>query len=328
MQVINLISWRLIPVSLLFIFNMNVFSCEKLSYYNELSKYVANYPDVQKSYLDLQRTRETLARNLSFNYFQQESSKAFFNECYFDQKLKLRFSMEMNKRLFERLSSSNSKLTQNLFQKVSSNESLFIFQAMFEEDINHNRKAEYHRLIGAMHYVIDRIEPTELTFHIIHELLHKYDEEVLYNSSKEFSDPEITKYLYELSQQSNDLSTFNLEDQELIKRYVLSGLKRGFLAEFKVWSATYRIYKEMKSYGEIETISWVKDILNQKPKSQSYLDFMFDYYQPRFKRPKRESLFHWDLFQNAYDIVMKELEDTQNKCDLLDDLKVFITECS
>ena len=77
MQVINLISWRLIPVSLLFIFNMNVFSCEKLSYYNELSKYVANYPDVQKSYLDLQRTRETLARNLSFNYFQQESSKAF-----------------------------------------------------------------------------------------------------------------------------------------------------------------------------------------------------------------------------------------------------------
>lgn len=257
-------------------------------------------------------------------------SPAFFTECLDDpslEQLKAKISGEFKKRSLETLSQSKSEKINKLASNIQDSNKLFIFQAEFESSKT-PRKAGYHRMSGAMYYVLPDIPANEFKLHLVHELLHKYDEDILYRTSIDFSDKETNLYLYSLSQDYQSFAQLQPQDKKLVRTYILNGLRRGFLAEFKVWSASYRLYQEMRSHQEIEELAWVENILNQKLSGQNYLDFIFNYYKERFERPARESLFYHDLFQDAYDVVLDEISLIQNKCELMDDLSVFIDECS
>ena len=271
-----------------------------------------------------------LAEEIYKLYKKGELTSNFFVDCLNQDQFRTlqdKVSQSFKNNTLNEFKGSNSKKVNLLANHVLNSSRIFIFRARFTPYEYSERKAIFHRKTGALEYVLPEISPQEFKFYLIHELAHKYDEQVLYTSSWEFSNEETNKYLYNLAQENQLFFALSKADQEKVREYLLNGLRRGFLAEFKAWASTYRIYQEMREYDEIEPIGWVEEILAQQKEDENYLDFIFNYYQERFDRPEKKSLFVWPIYQSAYDIVVEELRGYENKCDLMDDLKVFIREC-
>ncbi len=276
----------------------------------------------------LSQIRKELAQEIYRGYISGVLTKSFFKICLQekeDAKLLDSISAAFKNNLLADFSSSSVKTLKKLGREYSNSPDLFVFQAKLDWPYKSESVAGYYRLSGAMYYMLPEIPYSDFKIVALHELLHKFDEKELYHSSSEYAGKNTMEYAWDLSQKFKVYSQLNKPDQKFISMHVLNGLKRGFLAEFKAWAVTYDVYKKMRRAGEIGAIAWIDDILAQQGQ-QNYLDFIFNYYQQRFKRPERKSLFAFDLLQDSYDVVIKDLE-SKDKCGLMDDLAEFIGSC-
>ena len=101
------------------------------------------------------------------------------------------------------------------------------------------RIAEYHRMNRSIYYNIARLPSNQMTLVQIHEVLHKYDEEILYKTSMDYSNETVNSYLQSLAQKKNSFEELTGPEKKIVKRYILNGLRRGLLAEFKAVSYTH-----------------------------------------------------------------------------------------
>ncbi len=304
---------------------LEAFNSQHLQYKNSTSPLSRS-----KNLSKLKRIETGLATSIVRGFYSKQVSNSFFKKCIKDNKyqnLKDKISEEFKEQFKSQLSSSQTKGLQKLSSFVEVLDRKFVLYAKVSGERN-ERVAEYHRMNRSIYYNVDRLPSNELTLIQIHEVLHKYDEEVLYKTSTDYSNITVIEYLHSLAQSNSSFESLTGPEKIIVKRYILNGLRRGLLAEFKVWAASYRIYNEMLAYNEIKKISWADNVLLGMERSQNYLDYIFSYYEPRFKRPEKKYLFRWDLYQEAYDVVIKEIYSIENKCSLMDDLSVFITECN
>jgi len=321
-------------VIILIIFNFNLaFAnlCEPVSEYKKIKGNVYRYAKPMdrvnaSNYLSF-ITKKT-AKNIHEGYRSGSLESNFFNTCISqnkDAQLMDAVSATFKKNLLQDFSKSSIRSLKILGNKYLNSSELFILQARLELPHKSDSAAGFYRMSGAMYYMLPEIHHNEFKIIALHELLHKFDEEELYRSSSEYSDKKIMAAIWDLAQVSNSYFALSDANQELVYQYALNALKRGFLAEFKAWAATYEIYKKMKQKNEITPIAWIEDILSQQGQ-RNYLDFVFDYYAIRFERPEQKSLFRFSLLQNAYDVVLKDLRQ-KNKCNLMDDLSQLIDHC-
>lgn len=246
-----------------------------------------------------------------------------------DQSFKHIASAHIRNEFISSLGRTQSPLLKTLLDDVyTSNSSVIIsFHLDMEEDSN-KRVASYHRTTKSIQLSLFRTSFNEAKLYLVHELVHKLDENALFRASLDYSNIKVQKKLWSLAQDHEHPGQLENADRNLLEQYLLNGLNRGLLAEFKAWSLSYRIYQEMMDHKEVEPIFWAERVLNKKLKNQSYLDFIFSYYQANFTKPKRNenNLFHWDLVRSAYDEFIHKVERS-DKCLYLDDLKEYFVEC-
>ncbi len=233
-------------------------------------------------------------------------------------------------KFIDSIGSTKSPLLKMLLDDVfgPNNDPIIGFHLGLEED-PHKRIASYHRTGKSIQLSILKTTFNEAKLYLVHELVHKLDENALFKSSLNYSNISDQKKIWGLAQKYSLPHQLNYNEKALLDQYLLNGLNRGLLAEFKAWSLSYRIYQEMIDHQEINPISWAQKVLNKHPINQSYLDFIFSYYQPRFTKPGKnnDNLFYWDLVSNAYDDLIKDIERS-DKCLLLNDLKHYFMECT
>ena len=305
--------------------------CEPISEYKNISSHLYRYEKPMdrvnaSNYLSF--LSKEISQEIYKGYVSGSLNKDFFKTCLNedkDAKLLDSISTAFKQNLLDDFSKSTVKPLRDLGSEYLSSPDLFIFQAKLKLPYKSDSKAGYYRISGAMYYMLPDIPHNEFKVIALHELLHKYDEKELYHSSGHYSDKAVMSRGWDLSQKYSSYSELNTVDRKFMSQYILNGLKRGFLAEFKAWAATYELYKKMRQSGEVNSVQWVDEILAQQGQ-QNYLDFIFDYYRERFVRPERKSLFAFELLQDSYDVVLKDLK-SKDKCQLMDDLAVFIDGC-
>lgn len=278
---------------------------------------------------DLRSLYSDIATILFQEYRSQNSEE--INHCLNninDKKLTNITSWMFKENLLEDLKNTKSKTFKLMLQRIFEEKENLMIGASFDFEDSSKRPASYHRTAKNILINFAKLNYNEAKLILVHELTHKADEEVLFKASVDFSNEDRQKEIYNFASQNVPYENLQNNEKTVLDQFLFDGLKRGFLAEFKAWALSYRIYQEMKDVGEIKEISWTESILELKNEENSYLDFIFNYYRPRFVRPERleSNLFYWDTTQEGYDSMMKML-NRQNKCELLDDLIFYFEEC-
>jgi hypothetical protein len=126
---------------------------------------------------------------------------------------------------------------------------------------------------------------------LVHELAHAKDD-VMFDSLKNFNQPELTKKIVEWSNAGMNYRELALTDQDKIKSWLLAGLQRGFLAEYRAWLLTYFAYQEGILHGTFQPIPWLEKIKESKPSNLSIELHILQYLSPSWKDPKTEIFAH------------------------------------
>lgn len=82
---------------------------------------------------------------------------------------------------------------------------------------------------------------------------------------------------------------------------------------------TLALYVELKEANEVDEIVWLEEIISNKDKQESWPDFTYRYFEPRFKNPEEHSIFRHGIMQSGLIEVKKELRE-KNKKEILGDL--------
>ena len=194
--------------------------------------------------------------------------------------------------------------------------------AFFFRTISHyaERKGGLHRVKGSIFLNLGKIPPNEWMIIFIHELMHKFD--ILLNESvRKYSNVELIGEIINWSQSVSSPEMLSKEQQELLYSHLIHGLNRGLLAEFRAWAVTIHLYRQLKMKKECRPVVWLEEILEQKKTSENYLAFIFRYLE---NPPGDQDIFHWDLAQNALNILRKRLLALENGPPIGEGLSVFI----
>lgn len=260
------------------------------------------------------------AKDIAESYLAGQLTKDFFRIClpsendnpiFYDSLSKEMQALGVQKLLSSKISELN-RLGQILINK---SEGDFLFRAVGHRRDESERKAEFHRSNRSIYTDLSKISSEEWLIIFIHEVFHYLDQS-LESSSKIFGNKENIDWINVIIEKRvgfNRLSTF---DRSRVKNFVLAGIDRGFLAEFRAWAMTFWLYEKMVASSEQVKLKWAEDILAEKNQDELMADFIFRYLEPNFTDPKREYFFKSDIIWEAYFSVRSELRNT-NKYKLL-----------
>lgn len=80
-----------------------------------------------------------------------------------------------------------------------------------------------------------------------------------------------------LSDTYNDFLTLPFLEAQDFRNWLLAGLDRGLLAEYRAWTATFQIYLQGKEEGLWSSRPWLEIILNEWDRKESLEKFTFHY---------------------------------------------------
>ncbi len=282
--------------------------------------------EIRNLYIDYSNT-------ITNEYINGDLNKKKFKTCLEsidENELNYQVSNQLKKALLSSLKQTHSPILQDLLNDLNSEGSALLIGVKLDLKIRKNeRPATYHRTAKNINISIPKIGFNEAKLILIHELVHKRDQKQIYEASINFSNIDTQMNLLDISKTHNELKGLTEIETKELNTYILNGLKRGFLAEFKAWALTYQIYLSLISKGEIIPIQWADQILDQYDRKTNYLDFIFNYYLRRFSTPssKGNNIFSTTLMQNAYKEYISQLK-MKDKCLLVDELKVYFPQCN
>lgn len=204
------------------------------------------------------------------------------------------------------------KTTGGLKQKLalSLESESFSFSLNRPEGDDQARQGSFHRSRKSVFLSIDDIERNMWLMTLVHELAHAKDD-VMFNSLVDYDNPFLEGNIVRWSNAGLKFSDLSKQDQNEIRTWLLAGLQRGFLAEYRAWLLTYLIYEEGRIDGTFEPIAWLEDIKSTKPANRSIALHILSYLNPGWKDPTTEIFGHL-LVQEA--LAEVRLEIMRNPC--------------
>ena len=235
--------------------------------------------------------RKLVALNIFQSYISGSFDDRFFESCikskqeyealeeilpstFLDESLKiLNLSQSRSVKNFSEI--INSRIKNNNFI-------LFRLAGHFKEDPAPTDLAGgFHRGQGSIFMNFTKIPPNEWLIIFVHELTHSLDVQ-LSNAISEYSKNEI---VLKLTKDKKVFQQLSRDEKSELHRWLMSGLDRGFLAEYRAWTITFKIYQDGLDEGLWKPIDWMNSILNHKLASENLSDFTFRYLDPRFINP-------------------------------------------
>ncbi len=146
-----------------------------------------------------------------------------------------------------------------------------------------------------------RIPPNDWLIIFVHEILHSLDQRI-FSAVERYGNQNLVK---EIAQQAGKTSSpENLADpfRAQLDGWLLAGLDRGFLAEYRAWTITFEIYQDGLREELWQPIPWLDKILVNQGR-QDLRAFSFHYLNPHFTDPQ-EGIFSLSL-------VKKELKNVR-----------------
>ena len=131
-------------------------------------------------------------------------------------------------------------------------------------DDENSRKAGFHRSRKSIFMDIGQMTSNEWLMIFVHEVSHSLDSELI-NSLDIYNNEVLVKYFSELGAKNTALTELSKNDRELLNTWLMAGLNRGFLAEYRAWLLTYLIYDEGLKDGTFAPIDWLENLKNSKP---------------------------------------------------------------
>ena len=93
-----------------------------------------------------------------------------------------------------------------------------------------------------------------------------------------------------------------------LNRWLLFGMDRGLLAEYRAWAATFKIYQEGLAIGLWTRRPWLDKILSQKRSEEKYSEFSFRFLDARSADPT-ELIFSNRLIADGLKTLRQTLRD-------------------
>jgi hypothetical protein len=138
---------------------------------------------------------------------------------------------------------------------------------------------------GSIFMSFDQIDPREWLAVFIHEFAHSLDRRIP-DAIAEFHRPSevawLARELGGVVVQPEDLSP---AARSRLDRWLMAGLDRGFLAEYRAWSVTFKLYEDGLREGMWEAIPWMERVLARRRPKQSLKALVYDALDPSFSDP-------------------------------------------
>lgn len=164
-----------------------------------------------------------------------------------------------------------------------------------------DEKAYYVRGEESVFMDITKIPPNEWPIIMSHELVHAVDVSFLKNVNQ-YGNAELLKKMETLAMNYYAKGITQLSHEEELNLYlwVNASIGRGLLAEVRAWAVTFAIYEQALINKKVTPISWMEDILKEKSPNETYADFSFRYFDPKFVSSYHD-WFEIPFFKGALD---------------------------
>lgn len=171
----------------------------------------------------------------------------------------------------------------------------------FREDSPTEKAGGFHRGHGSIFMNFTKIPPAEWEIYFIHEFAHSLDSELL-NSITPFANVELIQSFYTATKNNS----WSEEQKQQLTAWLLHGLNRGFLAEYRAWTVTFALYLEGLRDGTFKKIRWMDDILSHQQPGESLKSFILRYLSPHFTDPQKGP-FSSPQVQESLKVLRQEL---------------------
>lgn len=200
---------------------------------------------------------------------------------------------------------STGGLKQKLAQASSQNQFGFTFKRPVDDPI---RSASYHRAYNSIFIDIENVSPQAWLVRFVHEIAHSLDSE-MYASLKVYNDEEFLKNLEVYGEKKVALKSLDAVTRKKLDQWLIAGLNRGLLGEYRAWLVTLLIYNEGLQDGTFSEMKWLEEIKKSQPVGVSLSVHLFRYLSPSWIDPT-EGWFAYEYIQQALlELRQKLLDD-------------------
>lgn len=265
---------------------------------------------VERSHLEYELRKDT-ANSLYLLYLEGQLDRVILEKCLGTVADRLNFLATFYSVLFEqtlkKLEKSKSTSIQNFVklyrQKFPTSTPLFRARGLFEESSD---LAGYHRATGSIYMNFSLISPQDWPIIFIHETLHALDQQIWVGVEK-YGNQELVAHFLKLSVNYKNYADLPDEERKQLRQWIMAGMDRGLLAEYRDWCATFIIYHEGKEEGLWNQREWAENVLKMWDKNPMTLNLtVFNFLDARSKNPT-DGLFANALLRSALIAVREEL---------------------
>ncbi len=168
------------------------------------------------------------------------------------------------------------------------------------------RKAGFHRTHRSIFIDIQQMNANEWLMTFVHEVAHSLDSELIgaldiYNNEKYII------FLHQLGQKNIKLSELDMRQRQYLDNWLMAGLNRGFLAEYRAWLLTYVIYNEGLKDSTFKNITWLDQLVATKPIAENINSHILKQLSKSWSNPTA-GVFSYPFVQSALLELRKKIE--------------------
>lgn len=176
------------------------------------------------------------------------------------------------------------------------------------------RIASFHRGQKSIYMNADRMSANEWLITFVHEVAHSLDSELV-ASLDIFNDKNLTRELADLGRQGMLLKDLSADDRVRLDRWLLAGLNRGFLTEYRAWFLTFMVYEEGLKDGTFSKVEWLEKLKSTRPERTSIQTHIFRFLSSSWTDPS-EGLFTYPFIQQALSEIREKLYQNPERVSL------------
>jgi len=166
----------------------------------------------------------------------------------------------------------------------------------------------FHRGQKSVFLNFDLISPNEWYIIFIHEFSHYMDDE-LRSSTDIYNRKDDVKRIAEAVRSSGCLQDLSPEIRSLLDSWLIAGLNRGFLAEYRAWTKTIDLYLEGLKINSWQEIPLLESFLSSYDQDENLSSYVFKKLDRQFADPN-EGIFSLKIIQETLSIVRDDLRKT------------------
>lgn len=168
------------------------------------------------------------------------------------------------------------------------------------------RKASFHRTHRSIYMNIERLTASEWLILFVHEVAHSLDSELV-AALPIYNDEAYIKELDAYGKANGKWADMAVSEQQRLEKWLIAGLNRGFLAEYRAWLLTAVIYEEGLQQGVFAPSPWLEELKNSKPAKTSMQTHVLRYLSPSWVDPT-EGIFSYSFIQEALHKLRQQLD--------------------